>query len=221
MDWKLVKSLESLRTEFNRTWPKRKKAHDGAVGDARHARTESDHNPDRRGLVHAIDVTADLGDGTPMMDVIDVILDQHRSGADRRLTYIIFCPPGGEPTIWSARRGWKGKTYTESNRHDKHAHFSADDEPALEASAKAWHLEDAMALSEQDKKDLRKMLQEEIAKVVSLDGDPGERTYSLGGLVTTIERRSADDDQRFDDLKERLERIETTLAGPPGTVHQR
>lgn len=214
----LVKSLVSLRTEFNSTFPKRKKASDGWIGDAKHARTESKHNPDRRGLVHAIDVTADLGDGTPMMNVIDVILDRHRSGADRRLTEIIFCPPGGEPTIWTARRGWKGKTYTGPNRHDKHAHFSADDEPALEASAKAWHLEDAMALSAQDKTELRQMMREEIAKVVTLDGDPGERTYSLGGLVTTIERRSADDDARFDDLKERLERIEGTLSGPPGTT---
>jgi hypothetical protein len=184
--WRLVPSLASLRSEFDRVFPGRKKGKDGSIGDEAHARTESDHNPDGRGLVHAIDVTADLG-GTPMIDVIDEVVSRCRSGAEKRLTYIIFCPPGGEPTIWSARRGWKPKTYTGSNRHEGHAHFSADDAPALENSQKPWHLEDAMALSPEDKKWLTAEIKREVGALVKAtdlegaDGKPDGTKTTLAG----------------------------------------
>ncbi len=53
----LVPSLARLRTEFNQLNPGRDKASDGWIGDAEHqANPTSDHNPDERGAVHAIDV---------------------------------------------------------------------------------------------------------------------------------------------------------------------
>jgi hypothetical protein len=54
----LAPSLVRLRSAINAAWPNRSKAVDGWIGDAAHQATQSDHNPDDRGMVHAIDVTA-------------------------------------------------------------------------------------------------------------------------------------------------------------------
>jgi hypothetical protein len=135
----LIPALDSLRAEFNRRFPGRDKASDGWIGDADHSANDSDHNPDSRGLVHAIDVDEDLRDPyrrTTMRDCVDKIVADHKAGRDNRLTYIIY-----ERAIWSASRGWESRAYTGSNPHDKHAHFSARRWPAItsrERDTSSW-----------------------------------------------------------------------------------
>lgn len=170
----LVPCLQQLRAEFNRIAPGRDKASDGWIGDPAHQATKSDHNPDSRGLVHAIDIDRDLRAGIDMQDVVDHLVARCRSGAEKRLTYVIY-----NRRIWSASRGWTARTYTGSNPHDKHAHFSASDTPAREASTASWHLEDLMALTEADKDWVRALFE----RTAQPDG---------GGVTSKIGRDALD-----------------------------
>lgn len=160
--WVLVPCLRQLFAEFDRIAPARSKASDGSVGDTAHQEEVSDHNPDETGRVpihdadkinevHAIDVTAKLNEpGLEMEKVVQFLLARCRSGAEKRLRYIIY-----NRRIWSASSGWTQKIYTRASPHTEHAHFSASYETAHEASTASWHLEDIpVALTPQDKKDI-------------------------------------------------------------------
>lgn len=127
--------------EFNLINPDRDKASDGWIGDTAHqANPSSDHNPDPRGLVHAIDVDEDLKTpGVSMERCVQYLLGRCRSGKEKRLRYLIY-----ERRIWSASNGWRQKAYTSSNPHDKHAHFSGSYSPAHEINAGSYGLADAM-----------------------------------------------------------------------------
>jgi len=61
MAWRLARGLEKLRSEVNEAWPKRSKASDGTIGDARHSAQKSDHNPDASCVVRALEITDDPG----------------------------------------------------------------------------------------------------------------------------------------------------------------
>jgi hypothetical protein len=221
----LVRSLTTLRAELNRLYPGRDKSSDGWIGDAAHARTESDHNADSRGLVHAFDADADLDPDDPeaMDRVVDYTVDRHRAGRDRRLTYVIWCPRSGPrkgvPTIWSARRGWKPKDYTGSNRHDKHAHFSADDIPALENSGAGWHLEDTMPLTPKDIDDIADKVVEKLTKPYAVKQDAElENILGRAALTQPVPNRfrgkRTDAYVLLDDLAAAVQKLQET---PPTT----
>ena len=57
---RLVAAGVVLRSQVNWAFPRRDKRSDGWIGDRAHAARESDHNPDARGWVHALDIDADL-----------------------------------------------------------------------------------------------------------------------------------------------------------------
>ena len=59
MSWKPVAGIPTLQAQVNKRWPNRDKASDGVKGDAAHAARTSDHNPDSRGYVHAMDIDED------------------------------------------------------------------------------------------------------------------------------------------------------------------
>ena len=148
--WVLVPCLVSLRTEFNTLAPSRDRNSDGSIGDSAHASSSSDHNPDETGAtpyedadstneVHAIDVDADLRKaGWTMAKAVEVIVTRHRSGADNRLQNVIF-----NRRIWSQSWGWTARTYTGSNPHDKHAHFSSRYTTTQERDTRRWGLLEA------------------------------------------------------------------------------
>lgn len=148
-DWILVPCLVQLRDEFNLIAPDRDKKSDGSIGDPAHEERESDHNrdesgnvpirdPDRINEVHAIDIDVDLRvPGLSMEKVVQFLLTRCRSGAEKRLRYIIY-----NRRIWSASNGWRQQSYTGSNPHDKHGHFSSSYETKHEASTASWHLEE-------------------------------------------------------------------------------
>ncbi|MCY1141388.1 hypothetical protein OWR29_25600 [Actinoplanes sp. Pm04-4] len=168
--WILVPCLVKLRSDFNAIAPNRDRSSDGSVGDLAHQNSQSDHNPDETGNVpirdpdkvnevHAIDVDVDLRvPGLSMENVVQFLLTRCRSGAEKRLRYIIY-----NRRIWQASNGWRQKPYTGPNAHDHHGHFSASYESHLEASTASWHLEDIpVAFTEDDKK----WLSAEITKQV-------------------------------------------------------
>ncbi|MEU8821796.1 hypothetical protein [Actinoplanes sp. NPDC048796] len=158
-DWILVPCLVKLRSEFNTIAPNRDKDSDGSIGDGAHQATQSDHNDDEVGNVpihdadkihevHAIDVDVDLREpGLTMEMVVQFLLRRCRSGAEKRLRYIIF-----NRRIWQAVNGWREQPYRGANPHDHHAHFSSSYTTSLEASTASWHLEDIpVALTSADK----------------------------------------------------------------------
>jgi hypothetical protein len=147
--WILIPCLEALFAEFNRIAPARDHASDGSIGNTVHQEEVSDHNPDETGSVpihdadhvnevHAIDVDNNLNESDLTMEkVVQFLLARCRSGAEKRLRYIIY-----NRRIWSASSGWVKKTYTGASPHTEHAHFSASYVSTLEASTASWHLED-------------------------------------------------------------------------------
>jgi hypothetical protein len=155
----LISCLARLRTEFNLIAPSRDKTSDGWIGDTAHQQEVSDHNPDETGSVpihdadkvnevHAIDVDNNLNESDLTMEkVVQFLLGRCRSGAEKRLRYIIW-----NRRIWEASNGWRQRTYTGASPHTEHAHFSASYTTSLEASTASWHLEDIpVALTAADK----------------------------------------------------------------------
>jgi hypothetical protein len=49
-----------LRDQIDTWYPDRRSTSDGWIGDARHSASKSDHNPDKSGVVRAIDIDSRL-----------------------------------------------------------------------------------------------------------------------------------------------------------------
>ncbi len=115
---RIAKSLDVLRSQVNAIWPNRAKGSDGWIGDTAHAERPSDHNPDARGIVHALDITHDPAHGLDAGKLAEMILAKQ----DPRLKYVISNrrigsgPAGPSPGVW--------RHYDGANAHDKHCHFS-------------------------------------------------------------------------------------------------
>jgi hypothetical protein len=171
--WQNIPAVLSLRDEFNRIAPNRATGADGTVGDLDHQQRSSDHNPDETGAVpirdadkvnevHALDITTDLRTpGLTMEDVVQFLLARCRSGAEKRLRYIIF-----NRRIWEASNGWRQRAYNLADPHTGHAHFSFSYDSKREADASPWHLEDIpVALTADDKKWIGERIDNAVAKI--------------------------------------------------------
>lgn len=132
--WRLAKSLHTLRDQVNARWPKRRKGHDGAIGDAAHAKRASDHNPnildDIHGVVSALDITHDPRGGCDA----HAFAEHLRVTKDPRIKYIIsnarICSPPG--FAW--------RKYTGSNPHRSHIHISVKGDKRHYDSMARWVL---------------------------------------------------------------------------------
>ena len=100
---KLCAAGVTLRDQVNKTWPSRDKASDGWIGDAAHASRSgwgtngkgSYHNPDPRGIVHAIDLDESfLGKGKGQKvakDFAEQLATYCREGKDGgRIAHIVY-----------------------------------------------------------------------------------------------------------------------------------
>ncbi|MFG1995364.1 hypothetical protein ACGFJ7_35855 [Actinoplanes sp. NPDC048988] len=209
-DWILVPCLVKLRSEFTTIAPNRDKSSDGSIGDSAHQATQSDHNDDEVGNVpihdadkihevHAIDVDVDLREpGLTMETVVQFLLRRCRSGAEKRLRYIIF-----NRRIWQQSNGWKQQSYSGANPHDHHAHFSSSYTTSLEASTASWHLEDIpVALTSSDKS----WIAGEINKVEERVWD-----FRLRNPYTNV-NQPAGDFQRYAPSKQPLNDLSRQIA---------
>ena len=113
MAWRLAKSLTTMRGELDDKFPGRSKASDGSIGDAAHASRTSDHNPNSRGVVCAIDVTTQGQD-----EVGDAIVTA--AWKDRRVKYMIW----KGRIVSSTTSPWVWRNYSGSNQHNHHLHIS-------------------------------------------------------------------------------------------------
>ena len=133
--WTLAPCLEQLRAQVNTAAPLRSKAADGTIGDAAHAATISDHNPDLAGVVRALDITHDPAHGMDAHALADAIV----ASRDPRIKYVISrgrmarsYPKPGIPT-------WSWAPYTGPDPHTGHAHVSVVDDHRADSVA-PWRI---------------------------------------------------------------------------------
>lgn len=132
--WRLARSLHTLRDQVNARYPKRRKTHDGTIGDRSHASRKSDHNPsimdDIHGVVSALDITHDPKGGCDA----HALAEHLRQSRDPRIKYIIsnarICSPPG----------WTWRKYTGTNPHKSHVHISVKGDKRHYDSMARWVL---------------------------------------------------------------------------------
>ncbi len=122
----LAPSLAVLRAELNARWPHRDRASDGWIGDDRHQATKSDHNPNSRGSVNALDVDED---GVSFA-VVFAAIKRHPSAR-----YVIY-----ERRLYHRLRDWRPEPYSGPNPHDHHFHLSIDQTARAEQDRRPWGL---------------------------------------------------------------------------------
>ena len=149
MAYYVAPSLQQLLAEVNEQYPKRDKTSDGALGNASHQATKSDHNPDydSGGVIRARDIDEDLqGSKTPyphfntgrgVDPVFREILERCRSGEEDRVEYLIY-----EGKIYRRKARFAAEDYDGVNAHDHHLHVSIRHGKAYENDRSLW-LQDA------------------------------------------------------------------------------
>ena len=123
---RLVAAGVRLRDQIDRRWPKRDRRSDGWIGDRAHQARKSDHNPDSRGWVHAIDIDADLDKNDPKaaQRLANQIVQYARSGAPGadRIKYVVFNDRIASGTYKNTFWEWRGSGY--GHRHHIHVSFT-------------------------------------------------------------------------------------------------
>lgn len=161
MAWRLAKSLEKFRSQINESAPNRSKVSDGTVGDTSHQARPSDHNPDKNGVVKAIDITHDPRNGVDCNKIAEAL----RASKDKRISYIIW-----NRRIWNPSISDRWRTYSGSNPHDKHLHLSVKPTSALYDSTAAWQIGDVAPDSSAPEPAVRRVLRR---------GDSGDDVKAL------------------------------------------
>lgn len=158
MSWVLTPAMVRLRAEVDAIAPGRDRRSDGSIGDQSHASGVSGHNPDETGNseyrdsdrvneVRAIDLDQDLRrSGLSMEDVVQHLVRRCRSGAERRLAYVIY-----RRRIWGDGAGWREQPYSGANPHDQHCHVSG--RPAGDGDTSSYHLADLVQGAQGDEED--------------------------------------------------------------------
>jgi len=114
----LSKSARQLREQIDDAYPDRDRRSDGWIGDAKHATSKSDHNPDAKtGCVRALDIDADL---SRHKSESIYLADQIRAYAKRskRIAYVIHNGKIASPIL-----NWRWRKY-KGNPHTSHIHIS-------------------------------------------------------------------------------------------------
>lgn len=135
MSYRVAKSLDKLLAQLNTLFPNRSKISDGSVGDLKHSKRKSDHNPNSANVVTARDFTFDTdpsdGEGINCHALALALFNSK----DPRIKYIIW---NGRITK-EDKSGWK--TYSGPNPHKHHLHLSVSSNPALYDDDSDWNLD--------------------------------------------------------------------------------
>ena len=127
---RLVAGGVTLRNQINKRWPKRDKRSDGWIGDKAHAGRQSDHNPDARGLVPALDIDKDLDPKDPgaAQRLANQIVAYAASGIPgaNRIKYVVFNDQIASGTYPTSMWKWRGSGY--GHMHHIHVSFTTKGE---------------------------------------------------------------------------------------------
>ena len=132
MSWHLAPSLKQLLAEVNHRWPNRSRRSDGTIGDRAHSARRSDHNPNWRGSVNAVDITASG------INVGALIAAAKRHPSVR---YIIH-----NRKIMNRDIGnFRPRYYSGANPHTAHVHISIYQSRTAENRRRSWGIATARA----------------------------------------------------------------------------
>lgn len=132
-EWRVANSLLVLRGQVNLKFPNRSKDSDGTIGDAKHASSNSDHNPwVDDGVVTAMDITHDPASGMDSYKMAEEL----RQGRDHRIKYVI----SNKKIFSSVVKPWIWRPYTGSNPHNQHVHISVLPEQELYDDKAPWEI---------------------------------------------------------------------------------
>ena len=198
MSWHLAPSLAVLRSEINAAWPNRSKVSDGTIGDAAHSARVSDHNPNSRRSVNAIDITRS---GIDPARLISVAI------TDSRVNYVIH-----DRQIWSRSRGFVPRRYTGANPHTGHVHISIRQARDAEQDTRPWGLSTGApttspgvpSTGHDPKTDLERLLdsmtKEELEALIYEQANKAvkDNLAAIGGVVYTKAAEVARDREKRD-----------------------
>lgn len=168
----LAPSLVALRAEVKRSFPHRDTGSDGWLGDAAHRARKSEHNPDAKGMVHAIDLDTDGLTKAEKARLLKAVI------GDDRVWYVIH-----DGTIWSRTYGWRARRYTGPNPHHGHIHISIRLVQAAERDRAPWLAGGALKAGERAARlgdrgaDVR-WAQRRLGGELVVDGRFGRLTYA-------------------------------------------
>lgn len=136
MGWRVASSLLHMRDQINALYPKRNKASDGTIGDAKHASRSSDHNPwvqdGKQGVVTALDITNDPKSGCTGQKLANALV----ASRDPRIKYIIW----NRQICSSTVAPWTWRKYTGTNPHTAHVHISVNSTKNLYDDNRDWNV---------------------------------------------------------------------------------
>jgi hypothetical protein len=182
MAWYLNPALTNFRKAVNARWPGRDKTSDGTIGDLAHQQTNSDHNPDPDGSVDAWDMDVDGVD----VERLKAVFEAHESAG-----YWIH---NGQ--VASRDKGWRRRTYTGPNPHDKHVHWNT--RSSHETSNAPWdvteHIEE----------------EEDVARLTFFKAD-GKLWRSNGVTIRQISSAT------YEQIKDRGDNFPDDNGVPPST----
>jgi len=122
--WRPVAGVTTLQDQVNKRWPKRDRRSDGIIGDKAHQNRASDHNPDSRGYVHALDIDKDLDPKDPKaaQRLANQLVAYAASGipGSGRIKYVVFNDQIASGTYANSMWKWRGSGYG----HYDHIHVS-------------------------------------------------------------------------------------------------
>jgi peptidoglycan hydrolase-like protein with peptidoglycan-binding domain len=136
---RIAKALDTLRSQVNVKYPNRDKSSDGWIGNAAHAATISDHNPNSAGVVQALDITHDPAHGFNSYTFADHLMVVK----DNRIKYVIS---NHRIFLGHGSKAWTWQPYHGINPHDHHVHVSVGDSASLYDDPQPWDIGVGVAL---------------------------------------------------------------------------
>ena len=129
---KLVAAGVTLRKQVDRRWPGRDKRSDGWIGDRAHSQRRSDHNPDKDGWVHALDIDENMGkrgrwrNGRSARRLANQLRLYAGSGlaGSERVKYVVY--EGRLASGTYRRTWWKWRKGNWGHYHHIHVSFTDD-----------------------------------------------------------------------------------------------
>jgi hypothetical protein len=210
-------SLDTLRAQLDVRFTERDIRSDGWIGDEAHASRKSDHNPNTRGVVQAIDVDEHT-DTSERSEAVGVELAEGlRASRDPRIKYVIY-----ERRMFSSypARGVPPWTWRNGNGHTQHVHVSVVDDPTLYDDDTPFRLGWGTDASTPEDADMTPEQADTLNRIAKRVGDnnhalgrmekahgPGMVDLSPGGSVNVEELAAALSEQLGTDLARALGRI--------------